>query len=200
MYIAVAGNIGSGKTTLTTLLAEHFGWQPEFESTEANPYLEDFYQEMERWSFHLQVQFLQNSFRQVNDLGERKVVQDRSFYENAHIFARNLHRSGLMNERDFENYWTLFRLMLEHVRQPDLLIYLKADVERLQQQIEKRGRSYEKNIPLEYLSNLNGLYNEWIAEHTESKLLVVDMNDRDFVENPSDFSHILQAVRRKLEL
>ncbi|MEH0157792.1 deoxynucleoside kinase [Limibacter armeniacum] len=200
MYIAVAGNIGSGKTTLTTKLAERFGWEPEFESTDANPYLEDFYHDMPRWAFHLQVQFLNNSFRQVNDITNRNkpVIQDRSIYENAHIFAKNLHVSGIMDDRDFSNYQHLFELMASYVKVPDLLIYLKADTSRLHEQIIKRGRDYEQDIPKDYLNNLNNLYDQWISDYNWGELLVVEMTSIDFVENQQDFELIAAQVEERL--
>ncbi|NLR94802.1 MULTISPECIES: deoxynucleoside kinase [Flammeovirga] len=194
-YIAIAGNIGSGKTTLTKMLSEHFGWKAEFESTADNPYLEDFYNDMKRWAFHTQIRFLDNSFQQMLDLrtSNKAVVQDRSFDENAHIFARNLHTSGIMDERDFESYWKLFVSMSSQLPKPDLLIYLDTDYERLISQIQKRGRSYEQTIPEDYLKGLNVLYNEWIDNY-EGPLLRLKMEDVDFVERSEDFYKIVSEV------
>lgn len=199
MYIAIAGNIGSGKSSLTSMLAEHFGWEPAFESVDDNPYLEDFYQDMERWTFHLEVYFLNHRFRQVQRHAQQAhvVIQDRTIFEGADIFVENLHRSGLMNERDYSNYRSLADLMLEHVPTPELLIYLRTDVDRLLQQIEKRGRDYEKRIPRSYLENLNELYEAWIGRY-KGPLLVVDMQDVDFVQHPEHFAQIAQQVSQSL--
>ena len=184
MHIAVAGNIGSGKTTLTGMLAKHYGWEPLYESVEDNPYLASFYQDMQRWSFNIQIYFLNSRFRQVLDIRQRKkdVIQDRTIYEDAYIFAPNLHRMELMASRDFENYASLFELMKKFLQPPDLLIYLKADVETLISQILKRGRAYEGDISLSYLENLNKLYNNWIDGYKEGKLLVVDVNKLKFAD------------------
>lgn len=200
-YVAIAGNIGSGKTTLTKMLSEHFGWKAEFESTADNPYLEDFYQDMKRWAFHTQVRFLDNSFQQMLDINANgmPIIQDRSFDENAHIFARNLHVSGQMDDRDFESYWHLFTSMSSQLPKPDLLIYLDTDLDRLQTQIQKRGRSYEQTIPTEYLDNLNKLYNEWIDTY-EGPLLRIKMSEHDFVEENEDFYKIVNQIDDMLSI
>ena len=200
MHIAVAGNIGSGKTTLTGMLAKHYGWEALYESVEDNPYLASFYQDMQRWSFNIQIYFLNSRFRQVLDIRQRKkdVIQDRTIYEDAYIFAPNLHRMELMASRDFENYASLFELMKKFLQPPDLLIYLKADVETLIAQILKRGRAYEGEISLSYLENLNKLYNNWIENYNEGKLLVVDVNKLKFAERPEDFGVIIEKIDTEL--
>jgi deoxyadenosine/deoxycytidine kinase len=200
MHIAVAGNIGSGKTTLTGMLAKHYGWEALYESVEDNPYLASFYQDMQRWSFNIQIYFLNSRFRQVLDIRQRKkdVIQDRTIYEDAYIFAPNLHRMELMASRDFENYASLFELMKKFLQPPDLLIYLKADVETLIAQILKRGRAYEGDISLSYLENLNKLYNNWIENYNEGKLLVVDVNKLKFAERPEDFGVIIEKIDTEL--
>ncbi|SHO60330.1 deoxynucleoside kinase [Algoriphagus zhangzhouensis] len=200
MHIAVAGNIGSGKTTLTEKLAKHFGWQAEFESADDNPYLPDFYEDMKRWAFHLQVYFLNSRFNQIKRIQESQIdtVQDRTIYEDAYIFAANLYKSHLLSERDYYNYKSLFESMTPHINPPDLLIYLKADIPKLVGQIEKRGRTYETTMRIDYLKNLNSHYEEWIANYKEGKLLIVDVNKLDFVENPEDFSLILEKVHREI--
>ena len=196
MHIAICGNIGSGKTTLAAMLAKHFGWKAEMESVEDNPYLEDFYEDMKRWSFHLQIYFLNSRFNQIKRIRESKTstIQDRTIYEDAYIFAANLYKSQYLNERDYSSYLTLFESMIQHVQAPDLLIYLKADIPKLVSQIEKRGRSYENAIRLDYLKNLNQHYNEWIGSYNESKLLTIDMNDMDFVNKPDDFAAIVSKI------
>lgn len=200
MHIAVAGNIGSGKTTLTGMLAKHYGWEALYESVEDNPYLASFYQDMQRWSFNIQIYFLNSRFRQVLDIRQRKkdVIQDRTIYEDAYIFAPNLHRMELMASRDFENYASLFELMKKFLQPPDLLIYLKADVETLISQILKRGRAYEGDISLSYLENLNKLYNNWIDSYDDGKLLVVDVNKLKFAEKPEDFGVIIEKIDTEL--
>ena len=200
MHIAVAGNIGSGKTTLTGMLAKHYGWVALYESVEDNPYLASFYQDMQRWSFNIQIYFLNSRFRQVLDIRQRKkdVIQDRTIYEDAYIFAPNLHRMELMASRDFENYASLFELMKKFLQPPDLLIYLKADVETLISQILKRGRAYEGDISLSYLENLNKLYNNWIDSYDDGKLLVVDVNKLKFAEKPEDFGVIIEKIDTEL--
>ncbi|EOZ98606.1 Deoxyadenosine kinase [Indibacter alkaliphilus LW1] len=200
MHIAVSGNIGSGKTTLTTKLAKHYGWQAELEAVDNNPYLADFYEDMKRWSFHLQVYFLNSRFNQIKRIRESglSVIQDRTIYEDAYIFAANLHKSKLISERDYENYLSLFDSMINFVKAPDLLIYLKADIPKLVGQIEKRGRDYENAIRIDYLKNLNSHYEEWIDSYDKGKLLIVDVNDLDFVANPEDFSQIVEKVNREM--
>ena len=200
MHIAVAGNIGSGKTTLTGLLAKHFGWESLFESVENNPYLSSFYEDMQRWSFNLQVFFLNSRFRQVVEIRKKKkpVIQDRTIYEDAYIFAPNLHAMGLMPTRDFENYSSLFELMMQFLQPPDLLIYLKADVPTLVDQIKKRGRDYETSISLDYLFSLNDRYEKWISGYELGKLLIVDVNTVKFAETPEDLGTIIDMVNAEL--
>ncbi|MBQ3750399.1 MAG: deoxynucleoside kinase [Bacteroidales bacterium] len=200
MHIAVAGNIGSGKTTLTGMLAKHYGWEPLYESVDNNPYLASFYQDMQRWSFNIQIYFLNSRFRQVLDIRKRKkdVIQDRTIYEDAYIFAPNLHEMDLMATRDFENYSQLFELMKQFIQAPDLLIYLKADVSTLVTQIHKRGRAYEDSIRLSYLENLNEKYEKWLSNYNEGKLLVVDVNTIKFAEKPEDFGEIINKIDAEL--
>lgn len=200
MHIAVSGNIGSGKTTLTEKLAQHYGWQAEFEAVDENPYLADFYQDMNRWSFHLQVYFLNSRFNQLKKIqaNPNSVIQDRTIYEDSYIFAANLYKSGLLTERDYMNYRSLFDSMIAHVKAPDLLIYLKADIPKLVGQIEKRGRSYETAMRIDYLKNLNQHYEEWISGYKEGKLLIIDVNKLDFVENQDDLSNVLEKVEREI--
>ncbi len=200
MHIAVAGNIGSGKTTLTGMLAKHYGWEPLYESVDNNPYLASFYQDMQRWSFNIQIYFLNSRFRQVLDIRKRKkdVIQDRTIYEDAYIFAPNLHEMDLMATRDFENYTQLFELMTQFLQAPDLLIYLKADVSTLVTQIHKRGRAYEDSIRLSYLENLNEKYDKWISNYKDGKLLVVDVNTIKFAEKPEDFGEIINKIDAEL--
>ena len=200
MHIAIAGNIGAGKTTLARKIADHFQWEVSFESVEDNPYLADFYADMPRWSFHLQIYFLNNRFAQVQEVHKRALptVQDRTIYEDAHIFARNLVDSGLMPARDYENYWQVYSSMLQYVQPPSLLIYLRADLPKLLAQIQKRGRDFEQDIPSEYLATLNTCYEDWISNYKESPLLIIDVNNRDFVDNPHDWEFILQEVKKRL--
>ena len=200
MHLAVSGNIGSGKTTLTEKLAKHYGWSAEFEAVDDNPYLPDFYEDMKRWSFHLQVYFLNSRFNQIKKIQESAIstIQDRTIYEDAYIFAANLYKSNLLSERDYSNYKSLFDSMIAHVKAPDLLIYLKADIPKLVGQIEKRGRSYETAMRIDYLKNLNSHYEEWIAGYKEGKLLIIDVNKLDFVERASDFSFIVEKIEREI--
>ena len=200
MHIAVAGNIGSGKTTLTGLLAKQFNWKPYYEEVEYNPYLDSFYEDMQRWSFNLQIFFLNSRFRQVMDIrnsGEN-VIQDRTIYEDAHIFAVNLYSMGLMETRDFENYKSLFELMTKFIQPPDLLIYLRADIPTLVAHIQQRGRPYEDLIRLDYLKNLNERYNHWADNYTKSKMLVVDVNQVKFTESKADLGFIIDHVDAEL--
>ncbi|MGB0423854.1 MAG: deoxynucleoside kinase [Flavobacteriales bacterium] len=196
MHVAVAGNIGSGKTTLTTLLSKHYKWEPHFESVDDNPYLNDFYKDMHRWSFNLQVYFLNSRFGQILELRKtgKKIIQDRTIYEDAHIFAPNLHAMGLMTTRDFENYISLFELMEELVAAPDLLVYLRASVPTLVKQIQKRGRDYEEAIRLDYLTRLNERYEAWISTYDKGKLLVIDVDNNNFHEDSEDLGKIIQGI------
>lgn len=200
MHLAVSGNIGSGKTTLTEKLAKHYGWKAEFESVDENPYLPDFYEDMKRWAFHLQVYFLNSRFNQIKKIQESTIptIQDRTIYEDAYIFAANLYKSKLLTERDYFNYRSLFDSMISHVKAPDLLIYLKADIPKLVGQIEKRGRTYETAMRIDYLKNLNSHYEDWIANYKEGKLLIVDVNELDFVERQEDFSFIVEKIEREM--
>lgn len=199
MHIAVAGNIGSGKTTLTGMLAKHFGWEPMYESVEHNPYLASFYEDMQRWSFNIQVYFLNSRFRQVIELRKKKkdVIQDRTIYEDAYIFAPNLHDMQLMPTRDFENYTSLFELMAQFLEYPDLLIYLKADIPTLVAQINKRGREYENTIRIDYLQHLNEKYEKWIGNYP-GKLLVIDVNTIKFAERAEDFGIVIEKINAEL--
>ena len=199
MHIAVAGNIGSGKTTLTKMLAAHYGWTPKFESVDYNPYLADYYEDMERWSFNLQIYFLNKRFKDVVDISktDEVIIQDRTIYEDARIFAPNLHAMGLMSSRDFENYTDLFDMMMSMVNPPDLLIYLKSSIPNLVAQIQKRGREYEKGIRIDYLTGLNERYDEWIAGY-KGNLLVIDADNIKFANRPEDFEKITDMIDAKL--
>jgi deoxyadenosine/deoxycytidine kinase len=200
MHIAVSGNIGSGKTTLTRLLSKHYKWIPHYEDVEDNPYLDDFYREMQRWSFNLQIYFLNSRFRQVKEIREndQNIIQDRTIYEDAHIFAPNLHAMGLMPSRDFENYQSLFQLMESFVAPPDLLIYLRASIPTLVGQIQKRGRDYENNIRIDYLNRLNERYEAWISGYDKGKLLIINVDDNQFANNPEDLGKIIQNIDAEL--
>lgn len=200
MHIAVAGNIGVGKTTLTELLAKNFNWEPHYELVDNNPYLDDFYTDMQRWAFNLQVYFLNSRFNQLKEIQSsgKNIIQDRTIYEDANIFAPNLHAMGLITSRDFENYATLFDLMSSFVKAPDLLIYLRASVPTLVRQIQARGRDYESSIRIDYLTRLNERYEAWISEYDKGKLLIIDTDDLDFTQNPEDLSHIIDKVNAEL--
>lgn len=200
MHIAIVGNIGAGKTTLASRLSQHFKWDLYLEAVENNPYLKDFYEDMERWAFHLQVYFLNSRFSQVQQIQatSHNVIQDRTIYEDAFIFAKNLHQSGLMSTRDYENYFALFQSMISMVKAPDLMIYLKADLPKLIGQIEKRNRDYESSISINYLRNLNEHYNTWMGNYDLGKQLVVDVNNMDFVANPEDLGSIIERIQAEL--
>ena len=200
MHIAIAGNIGSGKTTLTGLLAKHFGWTPHYEDVDTNPYLNSFYEDMQRWSFNLQIYFLNSRFRQVVEIRRSgtTVVQDRTIYEDAHIFAPNLHSMNLMSTRDFENYSSLFSLMSSFILAPDLLIYLRASVPTLVNQIQKRGRDYENAIRLDYLKGLNDRYENWIAGYDLGKLLIVEVDNMNIAENPEHLGNVIERINAEL--
>ncbi|MEZ5008698.1 MAG: deoxynucleoside kinase [Chitinophagales bacterium] len=196
----MAGNIGAGKTTLTEKLAKHYGWEPIYEAVDNNPYLNDFYENMPRWSFNLQIYFLHSRLKQVLDIqkGNKTVIQDRTVFEDAYIFAPNLHEMGLMSTRDFENYINLFRTIFTQVEAPDLMIYLKCSLPNLVDQIQKRGREYEDNIRLDYLKQLNSYYNNWIENYREGELLVIDVDTLNFADNPDDFSTVVQKIDSQL--
>ena len=196
MHVAIAGNIGAGKTTLTKLLAKHYKWEAQLEDVVDNPYLDDFYNQMERWSFNLQVYFLNSRFRQVNQIQQsgKSIIQDRTIYEDAYIFAPNLHAMGLMTNRDFSNYSSLFNLMESLVQGPDLLIYLRSSIPNLVNQIHKRGRDYENSISIDYLSRLNERYEAWIHGYDKGKLLIIDVDNLDFVDNPEDLGSIINKI------
>jgi deoxyadenosine/deoxycytidine kinase len=200
MHIAVAGNIGSGKTTLTSLLSKHFGWDAHYEDVEDNPYLNDFYNDMQRWSFNLQIYFLNTRFNQVLSFRRsgKTLVQDRTIYEDAYIFAPNLHAMGLMSTRDFENYFTLFNMLGSLIQPPDLVIYLRATVPTLVKQIQKRGRKYEDNIRLDYLKRLNERYEAWIDSYKLGKMLIVDVDSNNFIDKPEDMSVVIDKVNASL--
>jgi len=196
MHIAVAGNIGSGKTTLTELLSKHYKWEAHYEDVEENPYLDDFYNEMQRWSFNLQIYFLNSRFNQVIDIRNsgKNVIQDRTIYEDAYIFAPNLHAMGLLTTRDFENYINLFNLMQGFIQAPDLLIYLRGSISTLVEQIQKRGRPYENNIRLDYLNRLNERYEAWINEYDKGKLLIINVDKNKFPEQPEHLGEIIGKI------
>ena len=195
-HIAIAGNIGAGKTTLTEMLAKHYHWNVQFEDTTSNPYLADFYDDMHRWSFNLQIYFLNSRYDQVLQIrnGEKTVIQDRTIYEDARIFAPNLHEMGLMSSRDFNNYISLFKLMSSQVQPPDLLIYLKCSIPKLVEHIQTRGRDYEGSMSLEYLKKLNDRYEAWINDYTQGNLLIIQNDNLDFKNNPEDFGLIIEQV------
>jgi len=199
-HIAVAGNIGAGKTTLTELLSKHYKWIPHFEDVDHNPYLMDFYEDMPRWSFNLQIYFLNSRLQQLVEIqkGTETVIQDRTIYEDANIFAPNLHEMGLMSKRDFDNYYLFFQTLKGMIQPPDLLIYLKASVPTLVGQIQKRGREYEENIRLDYLKRLNEYYNKWIDNYKEGSLLIIDVDKNKFPENEEHLGEIIRKVDSEL--
>ena len=196
MHISIAGNIGSGKTTLTRLLSKQYKWDAHFEDVDRNPYLNDFYNDMQRWSFNLQIYFLNTRFSQIAEIRKKgkTVIQDRTIYEDAHIFAPNLHAMGLLSTRDFDNYFSLFELMSSLIQPPDLLIYLRASVPTLVNQIQKRGRDYENSIRLDYLNRLNERYEAWIDSYDLGKLLIIDVDNLNFSEKPEDLSKIINKI------
>ena len=196
MHVAIAGNIGSGKTTLTNLLSKHYNWDTHFEDVDQNPYLNDFYHDMQRWSFNLQIYYLNSRFTQIQEIKEstHTVIQDRTIYEDAFIFAPNLHSMGLMTTRDFENYFSLFNLMDSFVSAPDLLIYLRASVPTLVSQIQQRGRDYEESIRLDYLKRLNERYEAWISTYDKGKLLIIDVDNNRFPESQEDLGKIINVI------
>lgn len=199
-HIAIAGNIGAGKTTLTKILARHFNWAPHFEDVENNPYLNDFYNDMHRWSFNLQIYFLNSRLKQLVEIqnGTQVVIQDRTIYEDAYIFAPNLHEMGLMTKRDFENYKNFFETLKTMVNPPDLLIYLKASVPTLVGQIQKRGREYEENIRLDYLKRLNEYYNNWLDKYEDGKLLVIDIDKINYDDNKEDLAKVIHLIESEV--
>ena len=196
MHIAIAGNIGSGKTTLTSMLSKHYKWESHYEDADDNPYLNDFYLDMQRWSFNLQIYFLNSRFDQVTKIRKsgKTVIQDRTIYEDAYIFAPNLHAMGLMTMRDYQNYLSLFHLMSSFINPPDLLIYLRASVPTLVNQIQKRGRAYEESIRLDYLKRLNERYEAWITTYEHGNLLIIEKDDINFEENPEDLGMIINKI------
>lgn len=195
-HVAIAGNIGAGKTTLTELLSKHYGWQVQYEDTTTNPYLSDFYDDMQRWSFNLQIYFLSSRYQQILSIraGEQTVIQDRTIYEDANIFAPNLHEMTLMTSRDFANYSELFRIMSSQVEAPDLLIYLRSSIPKLVHHIHVRGRDYEGNMSLDYLKRLNERYEEWISRYKEGNLLIINNDNLDFKNNPEDLGLVIEKV------
>ena len=199
MHIAIAGNIGSGKTTLTQLLSKHFGWQPHYEEVDNNPYLSSFYDDMLRWSFNLQIYFLTSRFKQILNIRNSgvDVIQDRTIYEDSYIFASNLYEMGLMSTRDYENYQSLFELMSSYMQAPDLLIYLRADIPTLVRQIAKRNRAYEQSIRIDYLKALNDKYENWIANYDKGKVLIIESDKLEF-ENPEDLSKVIDSINASL--
>lgn len=199
-HIAIAGNIGAGKTTLSSKLGRHFGWDVHHESTENNPYLSDFYNDMQRWAFNLQIYFLNSRYQQILEIlnGDRTVVQDRTIYEDAYIFAPNLHDMGLMSTRDFNNYFQLFRTMSSQIQPPDLLIYLRASIPTLVAHIQMRGREYEGSMSLDYLKRLNERYENWISGYHEGRLLIINSDDIDFESNPEDLGKVVNMVQGEL--
>lgn len=204
MHIAITGNIGAGKTTLATMLAEYYGWEVLYEAVDGNPYLPPFYEDMEKWAFHLQIYFLNSRFEQVlkiKDLTKEKtIIQDRSIYEDAYIFARNLYESGKFNITDYNTYKSLFNTITQAITHPDLMVYLRADLPKLQKQISKRGRDFEKNIDPDYLISLNKLYEDFANLYTHGKLIIVDVNELNFVERKKDFEHIVEIIDSNMNM
>lgn len=199
-HVAIAGNIGAGKTTLTRLLGKHYGWHTQYEDTTTNPYLSDFYNDMKRWSFNLQIYFLNSRYQQILSIrnGSETVIQDRTIYEDAYIFAPNLHDMGLMEARDFNNYFDLFKTMSSQVSAPDLLIYLQSDISTLVSHIQNRGREYEGSMSLDYLKSLNARYEKWIENYSEGKLLIINTKNLDFQNVPEDFGKIINLIDGEL--
>lgn len=199
-HVAIAGNIGAGKTTLSEKLAKHYNWTAHYEDANTNPYLSDFYNDMQRWSFNLQIYFLNSRYQQILNIqeGNEVIIQDRTIYEDAYIFAPNLHQMGLMSKRDFDNYFSLFQTMESKVNGPDLLIYLRANISTLVAHIQTRGREYEGNMSLEYLKRLNDKYEAWIEGYSQGPLLIIDVNELDFKQNAEDFGKIVESVDREM--
>ena len=200
MHISIAGNIGSGKTTLTELLSKHYEWKAHYEDVENNPYLDDFYNNMHRWSFNLQIYFLNNRFGQIKKIQEEKsnLIQDRTIYEDAYIFAPNLHSMGLMSSRDFDNYLSLFYLMESFISPPDLLIYIRASISTLVKQIHSRGREYENSISIDYLSRLNERYEAWMSKYDKGKFIIVNVDQLNFVDNRSHLGEVVELIDAEL--
>jgi deoxyadenosine/deoxycytidine kinase len=201
MHIAITGNIGVGKTTLVRKLSEHYKWQALYEAVEGNPYLADFYDDMPRWAFHLQIYFLNSRFAQAQRIRSQHyqtVIQDRTIYEDAFIFAKNLNQSKLMSDRDYENYLSLYKTIINTIQPPDVIIYLKADLPKFISQIKKRGRDFEQNISEEYLTNLNDLYEDFVHHYIDGTLITIDVNELDFENNPADFEHVLSQINEVL--
>ena len=196
MHIAIAGNIGSGKTTLTKMLSKHYGWVPHYEDVDDNPYLNDFYEDMQRWSFNLQIYFLNSRFHQMIEIQKSgdTIIQDRTIFEDAYIFAPNLHSMGLMSTRDFENYFTLFNLINSLIKPPDLILYLRASVPTLVNQIQNRGRKYEDNIRLDYLKRLNERYEAWVESYNNGKMLIIEADHYDFLSNPGHLREVIDKI------
>ena len=200
MHVAIAGNMGSGKTTLAEKLAKHYNWKPEFDAVEYNPYLSDFYTDMLRWSFNIQIYFLNSRFRQILNIqkNENSVVQDRTIYEDVEVFAKNLNENGLLNDRDYNTYLDLYNNLMPFIKHPDLLIYLRADIPLLIDRIEKRGRAYENLIRLNYIRDLNQLYEKWISTYNLSKLLIIDVDKLNFDTRSEDFSHVINQIESQI--
>nr|WP_314755157.1 deoxynucleoside kinase [uncultured Prevotella sp.] len=200
MHIAVAGNIGSGKTTLTTMLAKHYGWEARFEPVDYNPYLEDYYKDIPRWSFNLEIYFLKQRFRDLLEIAqsEKTIIQDRTIYEGVYVFTANNKAMGNLSDRDFDTYMELFEQMMTIVKYPDLMIYLKAEVPHLVQNIQKRGRDYEQTMPIDYLENLNTRYNEFIYDKYEGPKLIIDVDNMDFQHEQKDFAYIIDQIDQNL--